>query len=204
MSNAQPTLAGRDPAVIGLTGLAGTGKDTAADYLCAAHGFERLAFADPINDMAAVLLECFGVDHAVLHERHLKEQPIQQIPGAPSARHLKQALGDALRAIHPDMFVAALAHRAGVHDLPNSAPIHDRLAVTDVRYPNEAALVQRLGGALVRLHRQQAAPVRAHSSEQHAHTLPADVEIVNNGLTKHGLHELLDGVVGRLGLEPRT
>lgn len=198
-----PTLAGRDPAVIGITGLAGTGKDTAAQYLRSAYGFEPLAFADPINDMLAVLLDCYGVDYAVLHERHLKEQPMQQIPGNPSPRQLKQVLGDALRAIDPSIWVQALAHRAGVHDWPFGAAVHDRIVITDVRYHNEAALVQRLGGVLLRMHRQQAAPVRAHSSEQHAHQLPAHVEIVNNGHTTHGLHDTLDAIMATAGLEPR-
>lgn len=194
------TLAGRDPAVIGLCGLAGSGKDTAAAYLVSVHRFEPLAFADPINDMLAVLLDGFGIDHAVLHERGLKEQPLVGLPGHPSPRELKQRLGDCLRAIHPDIFVHSLAHRAGVNDLPRSSPVHDRLVVSDVRYPNEAAFVARLGGALIHLHRDSAAPVRSHSSEAHAATLAATVSLVNNGITPHGLYDLLDGTIDSLGL----
>lgn len=194
------TMMKTDPAVVALTGVAGSGKDTAAAHLQAEHGFATLAFADPINDMLAVLLEAFGVDYAVLHERHLKEQPIPQIPGHPSARHLKQALGDCLRAIHPDIWVLALACRAGVQDLPRSAPVHHRLCITDVRYPNEAALVAALGGTVIRLQREQAAPVRAHSSEEQAAHIEPAITIQNNGLTPHGLYAALDDAVATLSL----
>lgn len=189
-----------DPAVVAFTGLAGAGKDTAAAHLQAEHGFVALAFADPINDMLAVLLEAFDVDYAVLHERHLKEQPIPQIPGAPSARHLKQALGDCMRAIHPDIWVRALAHRAGVQDLPRSAPVHHRLCITDVRYPNEAALVASLGGTVIRLQRPQAAPVRAHSSEEQTAYIEPAVTIHNYGITPHALYAALDDAVAKLSL----
>lgn len=194
------TLAGRDPAIIGLCGAAGSGKDTAAWHLVSVHGFEALAFADPINDMLAVALDNYGIDHAVLHDRALKEQPLAGVPGQPSPRELKQRLGDAFRAVDPDWFVHDLAHRAGLHDLPRSAPVHDRIVITDVRYPNEAALVRRLGGVLIHLQRDSAAPVRAHTSEEWAGLLDADISLVNNGLTPHGLYALLNGAVHSLGL----
>ena len=194
------TLAGRDPAIIGLCGLAGSGKDTAAAHLVSVHGFEALAFADPINDALAVLLDSFGVDHTVLHERALKEQPLAGVPGQPSPRELKQRLGDAFRAVDADWFVLDLAHRAGLNDLPRSAPVHDRIVITDVRYPNEAALVRRLGGVLIHLQRDAAAPVRAHDSEAWAALLDADISLVNNGLTPHCLYALLNGAVHSLGL----
>jgi hypothetical protein len=194
------TLAGRDPAIIGLCGAAGSGKDTAAAHLVSVHGFEALAFADPINDMLALALDNYGIDHAVLHDRALKEQPLAGVPGQPSPRELKQRLGDAFRGVDPDWFAHDLAHRAGLHDLPRSAPVHDRIVITDVRYPNEAALVRRLGGVLIHLQRDSAAPVRAHTSEEWAGLLDADISLVNNGLTPHGLYALLNGAVHSLGL----
>lgn len=193
-----------DPLILALTGQAGTGKDTAAEHLVDRYGFIQVAFADVINDMAAVLLEAFDVDHAVLHERALKERPIPQIPGTPSARHIKQALGDCFRAIHPELFVAALATRIGVQDLPRSVPIHDRIVISDVRYQNEAALVAGLGGRLIRLYRDQAAPVRAHSSEAMVAALPVSLELWNNGSSLGGLHALIDGACATWGIEPRS
>ena len=41
--------------LIALTGLAGSGKTTAADYLVKAHGFTRIKFADPLKSMLYTL-----------------------------------------------------------------------------------------------------------------------------------------------------
>lgn len=194
-----------NPAVtlIGLTGQAGAGKDTAAHYLCEAYGFVRAAFADPLNDMLAELLQQVDIDHAALHERALKEQPIPCLPAQPSARMLKQTLGDWGRAIHPDWWVHHLAMRLGLHDLPRSSPVHDRIVLSDVRYANEAALIAAHGGQLIRLHRDQAVPVRSHSSEQGVMDLPASADLFNHGLTTAGLHHQLDAVMAIRGIERR-
>lgn len=37
--------------IIGLTGHAGAGKSTLAEYLCTKYGFSRLAFADALKGM---------------------------------------------------------------------------------------------------------------------------------------------------------
>lgn len=185
--------------LVGLTGRAGAGKDTAAAHLEAAHRFHAVAFADVINDLAQVLLECWDVDYAALHERALKEQPIYCMPGAPSPRQIKQDMGDLGRRWHADFWVRAAARRLGLDDLPRSAPVHDRIVVTDVRYPNEAAWLAGLGGVLLRLRRPSAPAVRAHSSEQHIDALPACMEIINdNGL--NNLHTDLELALRRLGV----
>lgn len=196
-----PKLTGKNPAVVAFTGAAGSGKDTAGLYLAEQYGFAQVAFAECINDMLADMLGYFGVDYAVLHERHLKEQPLPWLPGTPSARALKQTLGDWGRAHHPDFWVHVLATATGVSDMPRSSPVAKRLCITDVRYPNEAAFVASLGGVLVRLHRDTAEPVRAHSSETHVPALPATVEIDNSGLTPWSLYLQLDDLMDALGME---
>jgi len=195
-----PTPLKRDPLVIGLTGRAGAGKDTAADHLCRHYGFVRCSFAAALKDMAAQLLEEAGHDYAYLHEPGLKEQPIPSLHGI-SARKLMQTMGDWGRALHPDLWVTLMAGRLGMHP-PQLAPVHDRIVITDVRFPTEAAWVRDQGGLLVRLVREHAAPVRPHISEQHADTLPAHLDLPNDGITPLGLHSLLDSLMADLGLPP--
>ena len=192
--------------LIGLTGLAGTGKDSAAEHLVREYGFVQAAFADPIRSMALQFLEEAGIDHAWMTERFLKERPI---PGlGVSARALMQTLGTEVgRALHHDLWVRHLHMRLGFGENPGSvemvAPVHDRIVISDVRFANEASWLRRLGGRLVRLHRDSAPGVRLHPSEQHVLDLPTHVDIWNNGPTLAGLHGLLDGVMADLGVERR-
>lgn len=190
-----------DPLILALTGLAGTGKDASADHLCGTYGFVRASFAEALKDMAALLLDEAGVDYSHLFERALKEAPIAMLHGV-SGRQIMQGLGDWGRALHADWWVTILERRLGLSGGPDSAPVHDRIVITDMRYPNEAAWVQQHGGLLLRLRRDQAeAVLRTNDSESHVHRLPASVEIDNNGPTLVGLHAKLDAVMRDLGVE---
>lgn len=189
--------------IIGLTGLAGTGKDSAALYLCQEYGFVQAAFADPIRSMALLFLEEAGLDHAWVTERRLKEEPIDGLDV--SARALMQTLGTEVgRALSPNLWIKHLALRLGLDNIPRSTPIHDRIVISDVRFLNEAAwLLANMRGCLVRLHRSTAAGVRPHPSEQQVLDLPASVDLWNNGPTLVGLHGLLDGVMADLRIDRR-
>jgi len=186
----------RDPILIGLCGHAGSGKTAAADHLHIEHSFEQLAFADGLKDMLADHFNDLGVDYACLHEPGLKNEPLHIGQAVTSARELMQRLGDTFRAVHADWWVHALAMRAGMAGPRDQwQPIHDRIVITDIRYPNEAAWLLQAGGILIRLQREGAPPVREHGSERHVSRLPAHITLVNNGPTMHGLHTLLDGAV---------
>ena len=176
------------PLLIGLTGLAGTGKDTVADRLCAEHGFERHAFAEPIRDMLAAMLTGANIDYAYLFERDLKERPVPHL--GISGRRLMQTLGTEWgRSLDPDLWVRLAAITLGLHGA-SSAPIHDRIVITDVRFPNEAAWIESLGGRVVRVTRPAPA-VAAHVSEQHIAQLPCTLAIDNTG-TLADLHDQVD------------
>lgn len=190
-------LSQADPVLIGLIGRAGSGKTAAAYHLMTRHGFIAVAFADVLkNDVIEPMLTALGIDYAHLHEPTLKNTPL---PGYEreqlTARKMMQEFGDAGRRCAPDWWVDQLAASVGLTAEHAHTPIHDRIVVSDVRYPNEAAWVLRHGGVLVRLTREDAEPVREHSSEQHADTLTAHVDIANNGPTLLGLHTLLDNVL---------
>jgi hypothetical protein len=186
-----------DPFIIGLSGLAGAGKDTAADRLCDMHGFERHAFAEPIRTMVLAFLVEIGIDYDVLFDRRHKEQPLPHIGASP--RQLLQTIGMACREQFDSQFwVRATAMALGLHDLPNSAPVHDRIVITDVRFPEEAAWIKSFGGVIVRIERDGAGLAgRAgqHASEQQH--IKATWRITNNG-TVPELFAHIDDMAGRL------
>lgn len=195
--NTRPDLSKRDPVVIGLCGRAGSGKSAAAAYLVRHYHFVNAAFADSLKHLLAEHLLDMGIDHAYLHEPALKNTPLPGVPGFVTARLLMQTFGDAGRAVHADYWVHRLAQRIGL--ARGGHAVHDRILITDVRYPNEEAWLREHGGVLVMLVRDGAEPVRAHSSEA-TQLLKPDLTLVNNGPTVEGLHGLLRGAMADLGL----
>lgn len=169
-----------DPLIIGLTGQAGAGKDTVATYLCERYGFVADAFAEPIRDMATVLLNGIGIDYACLFERDLKERVIPEL--GISGRRLMQTLGTewARNTVGLDFWIKHASLRLGLDNLPVSTPVHDLIVLTDVRFPNEAQWIKSLGGLLVRVNRSTA-PVAFHESEQHIAGLLCDRTLHNTG-----------------------
>ncbi len=56
--------------LIGLTGPAGSGKDTVADFLVARHGYTKLAFADKLR---AEICDAYNVPEQLLLKRETKK-----------------------------------------------------------------------------------------------------------------------------------
>ena len=192
-----------DPIVIGIAGHAGAGKDTAAAYLVERYGFVQASFADPIRSMALLMLEEAGIDHRWLTERASKEA---RIPGLGiSARALMQTLGtECGRSLHRNIWVRHMALRLGLPGPDLSlrgtpaalaTPVHDRIVISDCRFPNESDWINLIGGKVIRLHRRQAGAVRPHVSEAQVMDLHADVDIHNHGEHFAGLHGMLDGAM---------
>lgn len=187
--------------LIGLSGHAGAGKDTAARYLVSRYGFVQAAFADPIRDMAALLLEQVGVSDAHLRHRVFKERPLPELGFSPRA--LMQVLGTEVgRALNPDLWVKHLALRLGLQR--NGGPVHDRIVISDCRFPNEAYWIRAKGGKVVRLTRPQAqGQARQHVSETALDGLTPDYDVLNDGATEWSLQMRLDRICEDLGAEER-
>lgn len=169
--------------LIGLVGRAGSGKDTAADYLRIQHGYWPIAFAEPLRCMLRELLHHAGASDDYLHLPWLKQRPI---PGLGlSYRQLMTTLGTEWgRGLDPDLWVRLLdAHVAPFARTP--------IVITDVRFPNEAAYVRARGGLLVRLHRMEAGTASLHESESHVDNLDCHFDIDNSG-PLDALHRALD------------
>jgi hypothetical protein len=164
------------PLLIGLTGYAGSGKDTVREILEHKHDLDGLAFADPIRDMLTALFESCGVKTDWMVERHLKEEVIPEI-GA-SYRQMAQQLGTEWgRNIHPDFWLKIAAAKITMYTHYESPGV----VISDVRFPNEAQWIRAQGGHLWHILRPGIDPVRAHASEALIKDLPYDYVIDNRG-----------------------
>jgi hypothetical protein len=176
--------------IIGLTGPAGSGKDTVRQMLEQNHHCTGLAFADPMRAMLAPLLDLCGVGNEWMTQRELKELPI---PGlGQSYRVLAQRLGTEWgRSIDPDFWVKVAA--ASMAEVMNIKGPDTVFVISDVRFDNEAQWVKDHGGVIWHIHRPAAQAVAAHQSENGINPELVDLKILN----KYNLSEL-EGQVTQL------
>ncbi|CAM6004395.1 unnamed protein product [Sphagnum balticum] len=134
--------------LIRLTGLPRSGKNTVANYLCAYHEYSQFAFADPLKEAAAILLnrsidECNGIEY----DRE------QVMPGwGFSMRWFLQRFGtECLRnQIHQDFWVMHMLNTLENH---KGLKVGDKFVITDCRFPNEAAMIREMGGNVIEVRR---------------------------------------------------
>lgn len=175
---------------LGLTGYAGSGKDTAAQALLDS-GWERRAFAD------AVKAGLLGVDPVVSAE------DVSYVDGCSNVElvHLSEiieAMGwDFAKRAYPEVrrLLQAYGTEGGRHVHGSDCWIKAARAsmlngvdyvFTDARFPNEVEMIHQAGGVVVRIDRTGVEAVNAHVSDDIG-GLPVDLVIVNNG-TVEDLH----------------
>ncbi len=139
--------------IITLTGPAGAGKDTVADYLVKNHGFVKVSWATPLKRALASM----GFPEPA--NREDKEKLIEGYPF--SWRQAAQRLGTEFgRALDPDIWVKQLITH--LEQQPNM-----RWVISDTRFENEAARVRAAGGKVVHITGRKAdlGAAAGHASE---------------------------------------
>lgn len=170
------------PKLIALSGVMGSGKTTVARYLEQEHGYTRTRFAGPLKAMLQALLLASGADTTLVHDMidgKLKEQRSDLLHGA-TPRYAMQTLGTewGRNMLGPSLWIDAWRNNA-VQVIASGG----RVVVDDCRFPNEAALVQEMGGKVLHVSntQQKASGMPVHASE--AYSLTADAVILNDGLS---------------------
>lgn len=165
----------KQPTLIGLTGYAGTGKDTVRKMLEDA-GYRGFALADPIRSMLRDLLLKSGITDDYIDSRELKETIIPEL--GVSYRHMAQSLGTEWgRSMDTNFWLRiAGAYLYEQYELGCNA-----FCVSDIRFANECEWVRERGGVIWRIDRPDVAPVRFHASEYAQLGIEPDLTINNHG-----------------------
>lgn len=191
---------------IGIAGQLGSGKDTAADYLCERLNFSgdyghwiRKGFA---NAVKKVYMDTFGVDWDFIERwKRIPEPP----PGfEKTVRESLIFIGDGFRSIKPDIWIEIAFRDLQYHQI-----------ISDVRYINEATYIREQYGLNILMWRpghendiqnaseQQVVPfineLRSRQSVPDCVMLndpsfPFDMFVVNDGDVS-ALHDKIDTLV---------
>lgn len=184
------------PKVVGFSGLAGSGKTTAAELLLN-EAVERrlkaskLSFAWALRQICKIAYPWVPTHHFDGNKAQ-KESPIEGMPNGITGRRILQHIGtEGFRAMHPETWVRLVEYQI------ESSQSEDLIVIDDVRFPNELEMLKRLGAVTVRCNRKQPeqAPYQRedsegnlvwvtpgiHESEAHIPRLPVDIDIDNNG-----------------------
>lgn len=170
------------PVLIGLTGFARSGKDTAGVVLVERHGFRRVAFGDTLKDVAEdmnPILE-YKADRGD-GELAVRRTPLDRLLASHGGREgLKDAipeyrvylvdLGNSLRHRIPGVEIAA--------SFGNVQP-GDRVVNTNVYHPEEIDAIRAMGGIVIRVTRPDWSAANPDEARTGLH--PVDVTIANDG-----------------------
>lgn len=174
--------------LIGITGHAQCGKDTAADYLCKISNaaYWKDSFANPIKGMLGVGL---GLDREQLHG-YLKDVVDPRFGKTP--RQLMQTLGTewGRELVHPNIWVYAMkSYLEGGVDMIDG---RTRYIIPDVRFENEANFIRKFGVLIHITGRDNNIKESDHVSEAGVLFQEGDIEIRNDGSLNEFLMRVCD------------
>jgi len=211
------------PITIGLTGLAGAGKDTVADCLVTHAGFSKIAFADRLRlevagafrlgAQAQILVDRASKEKpnpllalSQCHDRHFAslvlkieyDRPVATVMNrARTPRQIMQWSGTEFRrAANPNYWSTQAALR--IAEMRQHG--HERVVVTDCRFDNEASAIRLMGGDIWQVSRPgQVETEGDHASRNDGSGLQPEAVLVN-GTDINGLrHTVLRTLQARRG-----
>jgi len=181
--------------IIGLGCTAQVGKDAAAEYLEKLYPgkVKRVAFADKLKQVAMDVFDlsweqCYG-------SQEVKEAVDPRYNMSP--REIMQGVGEKLRKVYPDVWIDAVFNVT----IPKfAARGFDCFVISDVRYPNEADRIHKMGGTVVKITREGSGVTvgASHSSETAMNNYQDfDFVLENNGGFEE-YYRKLDQLMGEL------
>lgn len=195
--------------IVGLSGYARSGKDTAAEGLSSL-GFIRIAFADKLRDFLYEfnpIVEYSDPFQELSFNRHVEQKRVRQVIdefGWDGYKETKWAddIRKQLQVLGTECGRKIVSDTIWVDALLDNLPYPDgKYVVTDVRFPNEADGIRARGGKIYRVEREGIGPANNHFSEVALDGYEFDGFIHNDGPVaefKHSVRRrILEGTTSR-------
>ena len=168
--------------LVGLTGLAGCGKDTLAEMI-SNKGWVRVAYADALKDMCIDYLGLSKED-AYTQEGKVK---YNEFWGMTNREILQKVGTDAMRTgFHSDVWIKIAQLK--IQKLLEEGK---KVIVTDARFDNEAKLIEDMGGVVVKIIRDGVTSNLSELEQKHISERGIDEHLISftilNDLTKEKL-----------------
>lgn len=177
--------------LVGLNGVAGSGKDTIADRMGGLYGYKKLSFAGHLKDIAAL---SFGLDRDKLDDQEYKKMFVPR--HNKTVREILQILGtECFRNNFSDSFWTDHVEYQ-IDDYMECRP-NGLIIISDVRFDNESGMIIRRGGCVVNIDREHANELgTSHTSEKgidptHIHCT------INNNYTHDFLYKEIEFMVSK-------
>jgi len=162
-----------------------SGKTLAANYLCQNYGYVKLSLGDPLKHSLKLIFNF--TDEQLWGD---KKEIIDEYWGI-TPRHAMQVIGTDLFRLHMGQEFPHIGDNIWVKSLERR--ILEQLqqghsvVIDDIRFPNEAELIRKMGGLLIRITRPNVNQNvnNQHSSEQSNQQIITNYTINNNGSIEH-------------------
>ncbi len=181
--------------IIGIVGGIGTGKSTVVKWLVRYRDFSEVSIAESLKQQCADLFP--AVPREAFFGTQEEKGLVRQELGGVSGRTMLEETAAHFRRYDPDMWVRRSLGKAISACQFIAQPI--RIAVPDVRYPNEVAMIQSLGGVIARSHVVGEEPPRTgHASDNYWPHFEYDFGICAKRGELENVHAQVDEMVRQL------
>lgn len=141
--------------IIGICGLIGSGKDSIASYLEETHNFTRLNFSAKLKEACAIIFDwdidmLNGLTKAARDQRELVDDWWSEKLGIDDLSPRK-----ALQLIGTEVFRQNFSDNIWVAAVERTITKHQHVILSDVRFPNEIAMIRNVGGQMWRVSRKE-------------------------------------------------
>jgi ABC-type oligopeptide transport system ATPase subunit len=164
-------------AIIGIIGKKGTGKTECSKVLIQNYKFKKISFADKLKEVAC---ELWDIPKTNLYDPTMKEKVDPR--WGKSYREIMQLFGTEIcRVIHWDTWIYHVEKEF-------KSRTNESFVIDDVRFKNEAELIKKYGGILIKVVRPTIDfSDSVHASEVEQDQIQPDIIIMNDS-TKKDLH----------------